>query len=257
MNSSIKINNPERIRRILQRICESNLQIFLKTSPQSHISIRGTTQYLYANNNPPQMLITKVSARGIEILRDVKNVQIEFSMMSTKVLFSCQLISITGNSLYVSIPEQLVSIERRKNTRYPTTIDNSPYMNLDFLNENYCKPLSMPVVPCYDFLKNRLRVADLSLGGFCVVSDFPIFQNQLEIGKIDIASKMILPMIGEFITPVEIRWVKKVKEHLQGSSGKAHITYKFGIQFLEDQLTNEKKQKILQFINIIDSAQAI
>lgn len=259
MSSFVKISNEERIARILLRICESNLKLLMRTSKNSTTAIRGEAVNVYLGEDPPRLLISKISAKGSEILKKVDEIWVEFIMMSTKIVFKANRLSEIGNSIYISVPKQLISIERRQNMRYPISLDNSAFYELDILKENIIPNITFPTFSQFSNLQNRLLLTDISMGGACAISHFPFVKRTLQSNTIDNRAKLFLPVKAPINLPVEIRWFKKIKEHFESYGGRqnAMTTYKIGLQFLEDFITEESRNTILQYINELTHSQAI
>ena len=92
--------------------------------------MKGRAAAIKLDPAPPSMRISNISEKGIAHIVNEKRVQVEFIMMSTKVVFVGRVLQIEQNHLHISLPNSLVSIERRKNARYPSTDDMMAFLDL-------------------------------------------------------------------------------------------------------------------------------
>src|SRR5690606_22478689 len=152
----------------------------------------------------------------------------------TKVVFISSILSREQNSGLIQLPTSLVSIERRQNARYPTTEDLQAYLALSIWKPYSDDVTAPPYLVHYNKIGSYIAPSDLSFGGFCAVTRFPAVNSVLRRGLIDDRAKLIFPMQDPFEVGVEIRWFKKIKEHVKSDSGGKTFmrSYRFGVQFL-------------------------
>lgn len=225
----------------------------------SAVSVKGraATIMTYGPNNLPVMRISNVSERGIAHLVAANKVQVEFVMMSTKVAFVAIVQAREQQSILVGIPQTLVSIERRKNARYNCTDELRSFINLSCWQPDADDLTAPPFYPHCKNIAGYIPITDLSFGGFCATTRFPSSSLTVRRGLIDDKAQLVLPMIGNFNVGVEIRWIKRIKEHHKDSEGKETFKryFKFGVEFVGQ--SDELKLSIRQFITKLSQAGAI
>lgn len=252
----LKISSPERIARVLRRICQASLQVMVRASEQSPTTVKGRATNLIMDANVPRLRIANISDQGVQYLKDKGKVQVEFIMMSTKVVFVSQIVGREQNSLLVRMPQSLVSIERRKITRYSCTDDLMAFLKLSIWNPDPRDSTAPPYFPPYDSLSSHVPVADLSFGGLCAVTRFPAIGRVLRRGLIDDKATLVLPMQKPVNVGVEVRWFKKIREHINTDQSKSYTrSYRFGVEFKSD--AEELRLGIRQFIQQLNQQGAI
>ena len=176
--SKLKISSPQRVNRILKRICDASLQVMIKGSKLSAVAVKGRAACLIERDKFRAIRISNVSAQGMEFLQDRSKIQVEFVMMSTKIIFISTILSRDENSLVVRMPSFLVSIERRKNARFGTTEDLASFLALSLWIP---KVNDATAPPCYPHFENDIghyiSIADVSMGGFCGITRFPQYSE--------------------------------------------------------------------------------
>jgi hypothetical protein len=260
--SKVKITNPERVARILSKICQSNLQVFMRTEANQGLAVKGKASNIVSAKLPDgnkvlALRISNISEQGMNYLTHQEKLQVEFIMMATKVVFISKIVNADQNSVLVTFPTSLVSIERRKNARF-TTNENS----LGFIRMSVWQPgpedvAAAPIFPQYRGLTGIVPIADISIGGVCIVTRFPSLCQELRRGRIDEGAALILPMQRPIATNVEVRWVKKIKEHVKDSFGatRSFTSYRFGCEFMAQ--SEEVAIGIKHFVAQITQSEAI
>lgn len=253
----LKISNSTRIARILQRICQANLPVIVRELNDSSVAVKGRASSLTMDPSNQLIRISNISDKGIQHLhRPHAKIQVEFVMMSTKVLFVTQLVSIDANSITLMSPSVLVSVERRKNARYSTTDALRAMIHLSLWTPSHDDLTAPPVFAHAPQLANFIQIADLSYGGLCAVTRFPSVNSVIRRGLIDEKAKLILPMQQPFDVSVEIRWIKKIREHVSEYANKQVVrSYRFGLEFVRQ--SEEVRVAVHQFIQQISQADAI
>ena len=208
--------------------------------------------------DPPSMRISNVSEQGLAQLGSQATIQVEFIMMATKVMFLSRILGRDQNSLIMSLPSALVSVERRKNGRFACTSDLIGYIAFSKLNPNNEDPAVQPFYAHHQRLASYLQIADVSYGGLCAVSRFPSTSLTLKRGVIDDETSLIFPFQEPQPIGIEIRWVKKIRESVK--SGDERDTrqlrfFRFGIEFVSP--SEQAKINIRQFIQQLSQAGAI
>jgi hypothetical protein len=106
-------------------------------------------------------------------------------------------------------------------------------------------------------LASYIAIADISSGGLCAVTRFPSVNTVLRRGLIDDRARLVLPMQDPLEVGVEVRWLKKIKEHVKASDDPHAFmrSYRFGVEFV--QQTDATRVAIRQFIQQLSQAGAI
>jgi hypothetical protein len=262
IENRVKISNPERVARILSKICQSNLQVFMRTSENQGIAVKGKASNIVAAKLPDgtkvlTLRISNISEQGMDFITHQEKLQVEFIMMATKVVFVSRVVNADQNSILVTFPNSLVSIERRKNARFATNEDSIGYVRMSVWNPQGDDLAAPPIYPQYRDLASLIPVADISLGGVCLVTPFPSISQELKRGRIDDGAQLILPMQSPVDVSMEVRWVKRVKEHVKDSYGAARaiVSYRFGCEFMAQ--SEPVATAIKHFVAQINQSQAI
>ena len=254
----LKISNPQRVTRILRRICQASLEVMVRTSGATGIAVKGRASDVLLNTDVPSLRISNISDRGMMHLENQRKIQVEFIMMSTKVVFVSAIIAREQSSVLVKMPQSLVSIERRRNARYPTTEDLTAFLNLSLWKPSSQDVTSPPFYSHHKGIGGFIHVADLSLGGLCAVTRFPAVNLVLRRGIIDDRAQLVLPMQDPIEIGLEVRWFKRIKEHLRGEDDEESgfmRSYRFGIEFTSH--SDDAKLRIRQFMQQVSQAEAI
>ena len=255
--SQLKSANSERISRILRRICQASLQVIIRIGATSPIAIKGRAVSLISEGNARGMRISNISDKGMDHLLRQSEINVEFIMMATKVMFTAKILLREQNSIVVTIPEELISIERRKNARYFTTPDLSAFLTFSLFRPSFDDVTAAPFFIHYRDVGSLVMLSDLSLGGVCAVTRFPALNAVLRRGMIDDGATLHLPMQAPVPLAIEVRWFKKIREHIKSPDGalRSQRTYKFGLEFKGQ---NEAVQvSIRQFLQQLSQAGAI
>lgn len=253
----LKISNPQRVTRILRRICQASLQVMVRGAGASGVAVKGRASNIVMDSASPAMRISNISDKGISHLSALGKVQIEFVMMSTKVVFVSTIVAREQSSILVNLPTSLISIERRKNARYNCTEDLTAYLDLSIWKPNPEDVTAPPFYVHHKHLAGYITIADLSFGGMCAVTRFPAVNTVLRRGLIDDRAKLVLPMQDPLEVGVEIRWFKRIKEHVKGAEDESAFmrSYRFGVEFISQ--TDQVRLAVRQFIQQLSQAGAI
>jgi len=258
MNESrLKITNPERVQRILSRMCQGSLPVMVRTTENLAVAVKGRAANLILEGSVRAMRISNVSMKGMEFLGNQQAVQVEFVMMSTKVVFVSRILLREQSSILLDVPESLVSIERRKNARYGTTQDLTAFVQFSIYQPPPDDMAAAPFFPHCSDVANHIALSDLSLGGICAVSRFPSLNGILRRGMVDDRAKLYLPMQSPLETSVEVRWFKRIKEHVRVNDGETRSirSYRFGLEFVAQ--SEAVQMQIRTFIQRLSQADAI
>jgi hypothetical protein len=253
----LKISNPQRISRILRRICQASLPLMVRAAGATGVAVKGRAANIVVDVAQPAMRISNISDKGIAHLGAATKVQVEFVMMSTMVVFVANILSREQNSVLISLPQALVSIERRRNARYNTTEDLCAFLDMSLFRPSDQDVTAAPFYPQYRTLTSHIALADISFGGVCAVTRFPAVSAVLKRGLIDDQARLVLPMQQPLEVGVEVRWFKRIKEHIKGrEEDDAYMrSYRFGLEFTSH--SDQVRVAIRQFIQALSQADAI
>jgi hypothetical protein len=255
----MKVINPERILRVLERVSNGGLSVQIRSLRQQDVAVKGRAIPSHALQSKIGFSITGLSDKGRGHLLSTAEggLQIEFVLMSTKIVFYSRLIDMDASGVVVSIPDYLLSIERRKDTRFGVTDGTRAYVRMDDWHVDHRDAAAPPFFEYQRSFASLLQVGDVSVGGLSLVSRFPAACRLLQRGAVIDKSQMMLPLMAPIPLIMEVRWVKRVRENLPDSKGEMRTTraYKFGIQYVNP---TEMLQKELQkFMARLAVAEAI
>ena len=229
----------------------------VRVEGSSAVAVKGRATSLQVDSESPGLRISSISEKGVSHLGSKARVQVEFIMMSTKVVFLSSVLKREQSSIIVSLPTTLLSIERRKNARYTCTEDLTAFLDLSVWKPDPDDPTAPPFFAHHRDLSSYLPIADVSFGGLCAVTRFPAVNSVLRRGMIDDRARLILPMQNPLEVGVEIRWVKRIKEHVKGHEESTAFMrfYRFGVEFVTQ--TDATRMAVRQFIQQVSQAGAI
>jgi hypothetical protein len=254
-----KVTNPERIIRVLQKIASGGLSVQIRALKQPETAVKGRAVESGSLTVSNGVRIGGISEKGRAHLQNFAHdgVQVEFVLMSTKVVFSSRVIEFVGNQLLLSIPDSLTSIERRKDARFPITVSTRAYLQLQDWFTDTKDPTCPPFFEYQRDFATLLHVGDVSVGGLSIVSRFPFVCKALQRGAVVDRCALILPLTSPIIAPIEVRWVKRLRERISDYNGEERTMrmYKFGIQFVNPQ--PELELELRKFMARLAVAEAI
>jgi hypothetical protein len=221
------------------------------------VAVKGRASNVIVEGAEPGMRISNISEKGCMHLGMKSRIQVEFIMMSTKVVFIASILSREQSSIVVSMPTSLLSIERRKNARYACTDDVTAFLDLSIWKPEHEDVTAPPFFAHHRDLAAFIGIADLSHGGLCAVTRFPAVNTVLRRGLIDDRAKLVLPMQDPLEVGVEVRWFKRIREHVKGNEedGTFQRYYRFGVEFINQ--SDAVKVAVRQFIQQVSQAGAI
>lgn len=254
------IQNPERIMRILKKVCGSHLQVFMRKASDMSISVKAKMSEAVSNDEELQkkgyIRLGDVSTKGLRFLADEKVIQVEFLLMATKVVFRSKILKTDKNCLYICLPEKLVSIERRANERYKTNESMIAYVRMNVSQDIEYEASLPPVVNLFEHTRGLFPLIDVSIGGACIATPFPGLKQSMKSGTLDAKANLVLPMRPHFTLPIEVRWVKTVKEDVKTDTEILQLCeYRVGIEFKE--ISEDLKLELQNFMRQISRSEAI
>jgi hypothetical protein len=256
LENKSKISNSQRIFRLISRMCQAEMNVIMKLSDDSPTGIRGALRSVKSIKGRRVIYVDKISERGLLKIEGSKTIKAEVLGMPSRVMFVSQILKRIKSGVFLSIPRQLISVERRQNTRYPTTWNHMAYFVPDDWKAQREDLASPPVLSDGNEICSWISLADLSLGGACLLTHFRSILNYLEAGQDKIEGKIIFPMIDPIQSSVIVRWQKKtVNRIVENGIERARLDYRFGIEF--NALDEDMILKIRQFMRRLSMAQAI
>jgi hypothetical protein len=252
---SVAISSMERIERILAKICAAHLNVIVRRKGENMISVRGIAQAI-GHSGTKSLEISNISPVGMAHLKTAREVIVEFKGMSTHLTFAQVIVEHQDAGVRIALPKQLYSLERRKNSRFKTTDENSAFLSVPSIGKSPAT-FGSPFAPTQlNNLNNWVRLADLSEGGICLVTRFPgILRHFRREHSIDDAALM-LPMHTPIPVNAQVRWVKRVRE-MDEQLGEEAFRRKIliGLQFINP--SEELTLNIRKFIRAMNLADAV
>ncbi|MGE0171161.1 MAG: hypothetical protein AB7T49_00165 [Oligoflexales bacterium] len=255
-DKTVKIVSPERIARILNKLCSSKVQALIRVKDDPALGIRGTFHIVDVVDGSGFVCLNEISVRGMEKLAQTDEVKVDVLGMPSRVVFSSSIARIADRAVYLPLPKYLASTERRKNARYPTTMRQMAFVQFSAWSADKEDVMSSPMLPPYESLASWIPVADMSAGGICLLTGFPSLISIAQQGKLDEKAKLILPASAPIELPMEFRWTKRTIQRLKvNSDEQSQIQYRFGIEFRE--MSEHAKVRIRQFMRQLVMSEAI
>lgn len=255
----MKVSNPDRILRVLERVASGSLSVQIRALGQVETAVKGRAVSLNNNGSLQNFSIGGISEKGRAYLSSLADggIQVEFVLMSTKIVFYARLLQLNSSGIVVSIPSFLLSIERRKDARFPITVSTRAYIKLTDWYPDIRDPGVTPFFGYQRDLAVLQQVGDVSVGGLSLVSRFPAVCKIFQRGAIVDNAALMLPLTPPLPAKLEIRWVKRIKESIQDFNGQQRTTraYKFGVQFLNP--SEELQYELQKFMARLAVAEAI
>jgi hypothetical protein len=256
----VKITGQERIISAFRNICRANLSILLRHNNDKTLAVRGKTAGLdltvAGEVSINGLFINEVSENGIAYLKNAKEIQAEFIMMSMKVVFFTTIIQMTKNSIWISIPEQLMSLDRRKNLRVNTKPEIMAFYSSP-LSQGHQDLTWVPHFSQYQSFNNRIKIFNVSMGGICLTSNFPGVEKLFTIYPEHKNGFLHLPMLQPLPISVKIKWIKKIPKTIEEAGGNFYtkIDYRIGCEFYD--LSDQAKSSVITFIQKLSEGYAI
>lgn|GEM_PF-1267045 len=252
---SVAISSMDRIERILAKICAAHLNVIIRRRGENMISVRGIAQDI-SQAGPKTIEIANISPVGMAHLKTARDVIVEFKGMSTHLTFTQTIIEQSESTVRIALPKQLLSLERRKNSRFKTTEENSAFLNLPSINKTpavYGSPFASTQL---NNLSNWVRLADLSEGGICLVTRFPAILRHFRRDHSLEDATLMLPMHLPLPVHAQVRWIKRIRE-MDEQLGEESFRRKIliGLQFINP--SEELTLNIRKFIRTMNLADAV
>lgn len=254
VETSSKIVNPERIARLVTRMCEGSMQVIIRTKDNAKMGIRAC--FGAPDQSNAHVIFGKISEAGIMKLPIGTQIKIEVLGMPSQVVFITVVRGRANGAIICLMPKSLVSTERRHSTRHKVTSTLPSFMSFSVWNPDMNDITCTPFFSAYRNTASWVSIADISAGGVCLLSRFPSFQTAVESVTEDPQSFLHLPMTQPIPLHAAIRWKRKIKIRIEENESERFIMeYRVGIEF--QGLSDEQNQKIKSYIRQLSIADAI
>jgi c-di-GMP-binding flagellar brake protein YcgR len=251
-----KITNPERIGRIVARMCDGRMQALIRTKDNSKVGIRASFARTDTLKGSTLIQFEKISNFGLQKLDKGMQIKVEVIGMPSKVMFVTEIKDKLSDGIVCSLPASLVSIERRQNARYRVTNATMAYLSFSVWQPEDEDPASPPFFDAYRTLATWIPILDMSTGGVCIQSHFPSFINVLESIAVDTNAKLHLPMSPPMPVHAAIRWKRRIRNRIiEDVNERYQLDFRIGVEFLEIQ--EEQRNRIRNFLRQLSVADAI
>ena len=232
------------------------MQALIRLQNASKLGIRCSFLSVDETATSPMIFFDGISKSGAEKLSPGDVVKFEVIGMPSKIVFATKILEKSAMGLTCSLPGSLVSIERRQNSRYTTTLGKMAYYVPGFWKPGIDDIAAPPCIYSYADLNNWLPVLDISAGGLCIKTHFPSVLTSIGEKTIDDKARLILPMSDPIEMSVEIRWQRRIKNKFSdGDKDRHQLDFRFGIEFSD--LDEKDALKIKQFLRQLSLADAI
>ena len=234
-DATVKINNLEKIYRLVSRLCATDADSLLRIA-ESNILIRATIaaiayEYKKGNHQTHGLFINNISERGMLALKSIKNINLEIILNNCKIITKVNILETKSSSIITSMPVEIIKIERRKESRTKLIESMRAYIQIN--EEVHDDKIMMPIFTHHNYLRGWLPIADVSSDGLCAYCPFVGFNEVFKRGQILSNVYLRMPMTPPIIINLEVRWLKKTIDHgLNYSSSESKIEHRIGCQFI-------------------------
>jgi hypothetical protein len=253
----IKIQNPERVERILSRAISAKLELLMRLESNMKLAVRGKAQLIDTGTSPTSILIDGLSDKGARYLAQSQEVRVEFVGMATQIVFYVTCRGVTADTVRLDMPKEIHSFDRRVNTRAVVTAKLAAFIRLTTWRPRSSDITAPPVLDLYSDLANQVALVDVSEGGVCGITRFPHIVDTLDRGHMDPKAEIILPLATPIVAPIEVRWTRRIKESriMPDGSTRNQRSYRVGFQFTNPD--EALKLQLKQYMNQLTVADAI
>lgn len=252
----VKISGSDKVIRILDGLCVSNASVFLQTPEESGVSVRGATNTILTYGSVQAFRVDRISEQGIIHVSGSSQLRVEFRGLSHHLAFPARVLSQDAESVVLVVPDVIYSLERRRNMRFETPEMLRPHLELSEWKPRDRYLADPSFFPMHKDLASRLSVVDISESGIKAMMRFPGPVHHLQVGQVDHSTSLILPMSKPMVMSMEVRWVKKVLEHVDSEGAlRGKRSFYLGMQFIKPE--EEELDHIRKFIQQLNLADAI
>ena len=255
-HNNVKIINPERIVRIMQRMVEGHLVCLIRADKKATLAVKARFNSTRTWNGKTFMFMDGMSEKGLQSLTVDTKVHVEVLGMKTKITFASQVTQVGRPGILLQMPAALLSVERRNNARHQTTEAFGAFIKLAIWKPDQNDFAGPPMFDEYEDLASWFRIRDLSLGGFSAMTRFPSVLKSLGPETVDPDAQLILPGLAPYATKIEVRWSKRTKEAVKVDAMEHYRhTFQFGARFID--LNSLTEVQIKHFLKQLSMATAI
>lgn len=219
LGSLLTISLDERIENLLLEIGRHNLPVLLRFSENGKI-VRGFIEQIDEDNF--SILVGGISKAGDNALKSYDVLHVETVFLSAKLVFKTSVRGRSAGKIILSRPEKITVIERRNTRRFAVPLELAIFA--DFLDIRFAiGRLDSPIVSIKNrsrpFAAPHLRIDELGMGGFAVVTRFPAALENLKQNGKEHKISLLFPKSEPIVSSVTVRWVKKTTNALDLSDG--------------------------------------
>lgn len=257
LGASSKISNPDSISRLVARMCDGSMQVLLRHRDGGKVTIRGAFIKLGKYKQNSAILLGKLSEAGLNKLELGMPIKVEVLGMASQLTFQTLVLEKQAGGIICAMPRSLLSTERRTNSRYRCTQNVAAFMSFGFWKAQQADASSPPFFSSYGGISNWVSIADISLGGVCLLTRFPSVLNASEAQTEPMECFLHLPMMAPMKMNGIFRWRRKIKNRIEDevSGERFQLEYRLGFEFAD--VGEEQQQKLRHFIRQLTVAEAI
>lgn len=251
-----RISDPERIRRILIKAADAQLGVMIRLKEGETTAVRAKVRALTTLDGVDVMTVDSLSDKGIQYLGRASTCFVELVTISAKIIFSTFIVRFSGDTVMLTLPTELVNIERRKNARHPIPQGFAAFISLPAWSPKITEPESPPAIVGLSCYANWIRLGDLSMAGASARLMTPGLAGFFERGQEEKAAVLRLPAMDPLTVHCVIRWTKRVSDWTDSSAqGKFSRILTMGFEFLN--LDENARQGLHQAIREFSTSSAV
>ena len=225
----------------------------MRLDKKSPTAIKGKFDHSKISTADSHFLVSEISQRGIEKLKNADKIYIEVIGMASRVIFITKILNIDTDvqELQLLLPKALLTIERRANHRAQTKPDYRAFINLKDWQAETNDLAAPPAFSLYQNVNSWNSLHDISIGGVCITSLFPSVYGYARPGKTDVEAEILIPRREPI--PIKMKFCWKRTIPLTGIEKAKE--YRIGAEFTS--IEPEAKLVIENFVNQGDLVEAI
>ena len=245
--------------RLLEKAGQTGLPLLIRTISNPTIAVKGRAKSSPGPLSLHGFKVGNISERGLEHLaKNAKGgVQLEFALSSMRVTFYSSISHFALDDCTFTLPDFLLSIERRKNTRFMVLGSQRAFISMPEWRPVASDPGLAPFFVSSNEMSALIPVADVSLGGLSICDKFPAICAQFSEVPADRRMVLYLPMMKPIEIFGSIRWHRKTRDVVTELDGQSRLinSYRYGVQFIGS--SEELLNSVRGFIQMIAQAEAI
>lgn len=245
-----RISAPDRIERLLAKSCEAKLGAMIRLNEADTIAVRGVMTEVAQFEGTRTIKISGLSPKGVQYLSAASHCIVELVMMNAKVAFATFIVKFFGDSVFLTLPKELVNIERRKNARYVVPANQAAFITFSGWAPKASDPVAPPCIFGFEGYAGWIRVGDVSSGGLSAQMLVPGPVGALERGFEDKAAVLHLPSQEPVQVHCAIRWTKRISDwSMSNPVNKYTRIFKLGVEFVspDQKVSSVLHQAIREF----------